>query len=63
MNIARNLERSRDANGDRIAIRFEGTSLTYRRLDELASRAALRFAALGVRRGDSRRALPPEHPD
>jgi long-chain acyl-CoA synthetase len=52
MNIAQSVERGRCLSADRPALIFEGEALTYRELDETASRIANGLLGLGVRRGD-----------
>ena len=52
-------------NGDRVALRFEGSSLTYRELDRESDRIASGLDAAGVRAGDRVAALlfnTPEFP-
>jgi long-chain acyl-CoA synthetase len=52
MNVAHNLERSARLFPDAPAIVFEGRTLSYRELDERASRAAHALEAMGIRPGD-----------
>jgi len=46
------LARSAERYPDNLALLFQGTTITYRRLDEMASRFASALVALGVRPGD-----------
>ena len=52
MNIAQSVERGRCLSADRPALIFEDETLTYRELDETASRVANGLLKLGVGRGD-----------
>lgn len=52
MNIAASVELGSRLYPDRPALVFEGQSITYARLDELASGEAARLRAAGMRRGD-----------
>src|SRR5438270_5655168 len=52
MNVAHNLRRGRLFFADRVAILFEGRTLTYRELDEASNRVANALTGLGVHRGE-----------
>lgn len=52
MNIAATVEQGRQRHPDRPALIFEGDSISYRRLDELANQEAARLKAAGIGRGD-----------
>lgn len=52
MNVAQHVERGRDRHPDRIALRFEGASLSYAALGAQASRLGRLLAGLGVGAGD-----------
>lgn len=52
MNICEHLAATARLLPDRDALVFEGTSYTYRRLNELSAGAAAQLAAAGIRRGD-----------
>ncbi|HEY2595982.1 MAG TPA: AMP-binding protein, partial [Chloroflexota bacterium] len=56
------LRRSAERFPDRAAIRFYGRSITYRELDNLASRFANALIGLGVRKGDRVALLMPNCP-
>src|SRR6185503_6144814 len=47
---------------DRVAVVYEGTEWTYRRLHERATRLAHALAGLGVRHGDRVAYRGPNHP-
>ncbi len=52
MNIASSVEQGRRCHPDRPALLFEGATISYHDLDELANGEALRLRAAGIRRGD-----------
>ena len=52
MNIAKNLERARRFFPDKPALVFEGTTYSYRQLDEAVNRLANSLQTLGVEKGD-----------
>ena len=52
MNICEHLTNSAKIFPNRTAIRFEGTSISYARLDELSQLAAARIKAAGIKPGD-----------
>lgn len=52
MNIAQSVERGRRLSPDKPALIFEGAALTYRELDEAASRVANGLLRIGVGRAD-----------
>jgi long-chain acyl-CoA synthetase len=52
MNIAQSVERAHGLSPDKPALIFEGEALTYRELEETASRVANGLLKLGVGRGD-----------
>jgi len=52
MNVAGYLEKHAAADPDRIAIRFEGRSITYRQLNRDANRLAATMRASGIAAGD-----------
>ena len=52
MNIASSVEQSRRSHPQRPALLFEGATISYRRLDELANGEAARLRGLGIQRGD-----------
>jgi long-chain acyl-CoA synthetase len=63
MNIAEHVQRGAAAYPDRIALVFEERTWTYRELDVESSKAAGRFAADGMGRGDRIALLLPNTPD
>ena len=63
MNLATNLARSADANGDRIAVRLGEQETTYRELDERSGRVAGLLAERGVHAGDRVGIMLPNIPE
>lgn len=63
MNIARNLEQSANRFPDNVAVRFEGTTISYRALNEGANRAANAMLSLGIGRGDRAALFLPNTPE
>jgi non-ribosomal peptide synthetase component F len=52
VNIAASLLRSADARADRVAVRLDGSELTYRELNEASARVAALVQEHGLRPGD-----------
>jgi long-chain acyl-CoA synthetase len=52
MNVAANLLRSAEVGPDRVAVRLDGSQLTYRELDEASARVAGLLHERGLRAGD-----------
>jgi long-chain acyl-CoA synthetase len=63
VNLATNLARSADANGDRIAVRLGERETTYRELDERSGRVAGLLAERGVHSGDRVGIMLPNIPE
>ena len=63
MNIAQHIERGRRLSPDKPALIFEGRSVTYATLDDMASRFANGLLGLRVKRGDRVALFLPNSPE